>query len=113
VLDQHGEVAWHAYKLLHESGGLTEERRAAIAGFLASDARGYLRHGLAAKARDYFEQARRIHPDGGIPQAYSRRTRWLRALTGPFLTEKLVGIKRAVTQRRRLQHQTVHRASGR
>jgi glycosyltransferase involved in cell wall biosynthesis len=96
VLDQHSSIAWRTYNLLQKSGNLTEERCVAIAGLLASDARAYLRHGLREKAGDYFEQAFRIHPDGGIPQAYSRRTRWLRAWAGPILTEKLVGLKRAV-----------------
>jgi glycosyltransferase involved in cell wall biosynthesis len=102
VLDQHSNIAWCAYELLEESGGLTEERRAAIAGFLASDARAYLQHGLAEKARDYFEQARRIHSDGGIPQAYSRRTRWLVHALGPSLTQRCVGWKRGLATLLRL-----------
>ena len=94
VLDQHSSIARCAYEMLQESGALTEQRRAALAGFLASDARAYLQHGLAERAGGYFEQARRIHPDGGIPQAYSRRTRWLVRTLGPSLTQRLVGWKR-------------------
>jgi hypothetical protein len=96
VLDQHSGIAWHAYEMLEASGGLSDERRAALAGFLASDARAYLQHGLADKARDYFEQAARLHPDGGIPQAYSGRTRWLYHTLGPAMTQRLVGWKRTL-----------------
>jgi hypothetical protein len=40
-----------------------------------------------------------LHPDGGIPQAYSGRTRWLYRTLGPTLTQRLVGWKRGVTLR--------------
>jgi glycosyltransferase involved in cell wall biosynthesis len=94
VLDQHSSIAWRAYGILHQLGRATEERCAALAGFLASDARVYLQRGFPEKARDYFQQARRIHPDGGIPQAYSRRTRWLVRTFGPSITQRLVQWKR-------------------
>lgn len=97
ILDQHSGIVWRVYELLEESGALTEQRCAGLAGFLASDARAYLRHGLAAKARDYFEQAHQIHSDGGIQQAYSNRTRWLVYTLGPVMTEHLVRWKRALT----------------
>lgn len=96
VLDQHSNIAWHAHELLRRSGGLTDERSAALAGFLAADARAYLRHGLVEQAELYFEQARRMHPDGGIPQAFSRKTRWLVRTIGPALTQRLVGWGRSV-----------------
>jgi hypothetical protein len=96
VLDQHSNVAWNAFKLLRESGELTEERRAAFAGFLASDARAYLCHGMPERSREYFLQASRMHPDGGIPQAYSGKTRLLYRLLGPLMTQRLVGWKRRV-----------------
>ncbi len=99
VLDQHSSIAWHAYKLLKDSGQLTDERRAAIAGFLAVDARAYLQNGLPEKARDY-RTGRRVHPAGGIPQAYSRRTRWLVRTLGSSLTQRLARYKRALAPTR-------------
>lgn len=96
VLDQHLEIARHAYQLLEESGRLTEDRRAAFAGFLAHDARAYLQHELREKARKYFAEARRLHPSGGIPQAYSLKTRWLYHTLGPVITQRLVGWKRSL-----------------
>jgi glycosyltransferase involved in cell wall biosynthesis len=100
VLDQHSGIAWNAYRLLESSGRLTDERRAALAGFLAADARAYLQHGLVEKARDYFRQAARLHPAGGIPQAYSGKTRFLYHLLGPVATQRLVGWKRSLAGRR-------------
>lgn len=97
VLDQHSDIAWNAHRLLSERGELTEARAAALAGFLAADARAYLRHGMAEKAESYFEQARRMHPDGGIPQAYSRKTRWLARTIGPAWTHRLAGWGRRLT----------------
>lgn len=100
VLDQHSNLAWNAYEMLGRCGQLTGERRAALAGFLAADARAYLRHGLIEKARDYFRQAAQLHPDGGLPQAYSGRTRWLYRLLGPVTTQRLVDWKRNLTATR-------------
>ena len=94
VLDQHLEIVWNAYRLLEEPGELTDQRRAALAGLLAKDARAYLNHGRNDKARHYFHQARQIHPEGGIPQAYSPKTRCVLKLLGPTVTQKMVNWKR-------------------
>ena len=96
VLDQHLEIVRNACHSLEQSNALTDQRRAAFAGLLAKDARAYLNHGLPDKARHYFTEARRIHPDGGIPQAYSRKTQVLCRLLGPGVTQRLVAWKRSV-----------------
>ena len=97
VLDQHSDIAWNAERMLTSNGGLTDGRAAALAGFLAADARAYLQHGLVGKSRDYFSQAAQLHPDGGIPQAYSGQARVLYRLLGPTVTQRLVGLKRSVS----------------
>ncbi len=99
ILDQHLEIAWYAYRMLEEAGSLTEERRAAFAGFLAGDARVYLRQGLRDKAREYFEEARKMHTGGGLREAYKGPTRVLRRLLGARVTERFVGMKRWVADR--------------
>jgi len=90
ILDQHADIACHAHETLSANGQLTEPRSAALAGFLASDARAYLNHGLVENARDYFAQAAKMHPDGGIPQAYNTRTRILQRCLGPVITQRIV-----------------------
>ena len=90
VLDQHSGIAWRAYEVLRNSGRLTAERAAGLAGFLVEDARGYLRHGLPEKAEAYFSQARRLHPDGGIPQACGRAARVLQRVLGARAVHGLI-----------------------
>lgn len=90
LLDQHADIAWHAHEILTANGQLTDARSAALAGFLASDARAYLNHGLVEKSRDYFAQATKMHPDGGIPQAYNAQTRILQRWLGPVITQRIV-----------------------
>jgi glycosyltransferase involved in cell wall biosynthesis len=85
-----------AVELLKCQGELSNERAEAIAGFLASSARSAIRLGRGELADDFFEQARRVHPSGGIDRAYCGKTRWMRRLMGPVLTERLVGLKRSV-----------------
>ncbi|MBX3437092.1 MAG: glycosyltransferase [Planctomycetaceae bacterium] len=94
VFDQHLAITMRAFDILKAHGTATEERRRALAGLLARDARYYLTCGVTDRAMAYFATAKEIHPDGGIDHAYSRPTRWLRRLVGPTLTEKLVQQKR-------------------
>jgi len=96
VLDQHLKILWPAYEGLRERGELTDERARAFAGLLASDARAYLRQGHADRAAHYFEEARKMHPDGGLTAAYQGPARWLRRMVGAQATEKLVALKRRV-----------------
>ncbi len=107
VLDQHSEIAWNAERMLTTNGGLTDARAAALAGFLAADARAYLQHGLPQKSREYFSQAAQLHPDGGIPQAYSGKTRVLYRLLGAKVTQRLVGLKRTASVLPTIWHRCV------
>lgn len=100
VLDQHAKILWPVYKSLKELGSLTDERARAFAGLLASDGRAYLRNGLVQEARECFDMARRMHPDGGLSRAYSRPTRLMRRLLGPVMTERMVGAKRRLAGRK-------------
>lgn len=94
VIDQHIAIARRGYEMLKNLGTLTESRARALAGWLASDARIYLRHGLHAKAKEYFQTAREMHIDGGLSLAYEKPARVLRSVLGPALTEQLVTLKR-------------------
>nr|VFJ66050.1 MAG: Glycosyl transferase family 2 [Candidatus Kentron sp. FM]VFJ66532.1 MAG: Glycosyl transferase family 2 [Candidatus Kentron sp. FM] len=96
ILDQHSDIAWTAWHLLSSAGSLTEARRVALAGFLARDARAYLKRGFKEKARSYFAQAREMHPGGGLDLAYGPRTRRLVSVTGPVLLENLLTFVRAI-----------------
>jgi len=94
VLDQHPDTVRRAETLLRERAGLTEPRAHALAGFLARDARVYLRHGEVGKARLNFREARRLHHSGGLPEAYSNSTLYVRRYCGALITELLVSLKR-------------------
>jgi glycosyltransferase involved in cell wall biosynthesis len=94
VLDQHASIAWRAYRMLEQREALSDGRARAFAGLMASDARAYLRHSLPGNAREYFAHARRMHAGGGLREAYQPATRWTRRMLGPWLTERLVGLKR-------------------
>jgi hypothetical protein len=96
VLDQHERILTSAYAALQAANGLTEERARAFAALMARDGRHYLRAGCADKARSYFASAQRMHPAGGLTSAYSRKTRLLRRLVGPSVTERLVGLRRSI-----------------
>jgi glycosyltransferase involved in cell wall biosynthesis len=85
---------------LERLGTLNDERSRAISGFLASSGRRAIRHGWGDLADELFRQARSVHSSGGLDGAYSRRTRVIRRLVGPVLTERLVGWKRWLRQER-------------
>lgn len=95
-LRQEARLAADTLARLKEAGELTDERAAAIAGFVAGSARRAIRIGLYDESRKLFEQARKIHPAGGLPLVYSLGTRVLYHVCGPRLTESLVGMKRRV-----------------
>ena len=96
VRDQYTDIVWRAYEQLKTNAALTEPRLAAMAGLLAMSARNYLNSGLVEKSRDYFDQARRLHPEGGIPQAYSSPGRVLHRFLGPEMTQRFVNQKRRI-----------------
>lgn len=91
--------AQNAYDDLNQKGQMNEERSAAFAGFFAKVARIYLRSGRRPEAKCCFEKAFSFHPFGGIPQAYSDGTRYLRRLIGSSMTERLVCLKRRFSRR--------------
>ena len=99
VLRQRSDVFRDNYQLLKERGHLTEERARAFAGIMATDARNLVRQGLHAEAQANFESAAKMHSSGGIPDAYSWPTRMLRPVAGPILTERMVGMTRALRAR--------------
>lgn len=94
VFEQHERIIKQAYETLRSWGTLTDERARALAGCLASNGRAFLRFGRSDLARRSFRLARTLHPDGGIPEAYSPPTRLLRRVVGPRVTEALVVWKR-------------------
>lgn len=94
VLDQYSRILGPAWERLKESGTLGDDRAQAFAAAMARAARHYLQHGETEKARAYFQKARSMHPDGGLPRAYSRPARILRRIVGPVLTERITGLKR-------------------
>ena len=96
ALDQHLKIVHSRLQLLAERGEATNDRRRALAGVLARDARVYLRYGLNEKAVEYFAAAREIHPDGGLESAYSRSARLLCRCVGPRLTEQIARCRRRV-----------------
>jgi len=104
VLDGNGRIHGNAYAELKRAGKLTERRAAAFAGRMACDARQYLQCGMKAKAREYFRAARRMHPGGGIREAYSPLGRVLCGVLGPALTDRIAVSTRSVRARiRRLR----------
>lgn len=95
-------VGEETYQRASESGGLTESRRAAFAGYFASTGRTALRAGNTSLARDCFRRAREIHHDGGIPQVYSRPIRTLATLLGPRIAERVIACKRLIMGNREI-----------
>jgi len=94
VVRQHLPIVHRASALLEARGGLNAARRSALAGFLARDARVLLRAGLRGDARDYFREARSLHPNGGWDQAYLPLHGIIARTIGPEGFERLVNIKR-------------------
>lgn len=82
------------YQRLREDEQLSESRARAFSELMARNARGCLQRGARDVAKNFFDEARRMHPDGGISGAYSRPTQLLYHLLGPFLTEQIVSVKR-------------------
>jgi len=99
VLEVNGRIHGEAYAELERAGKLTEPRAAAFAGRMAHDARQYLRHGMKDKAREYFRTARRMHPGGGIRDAFSPLGRVLCGVLGPVLTDRIAGSTRRLRAR--------------
>lgn len=95
-LKQQRRIGCEAYERLLAEEELTEPRRQAFAGYFAGTARRALRQGLWDLAHSCFKLARTAHPDGGIPQAYSRGTRTMRCLLGSHVTERVATWKRAL-----------------
>jgi len=79
------------YAELQGRGDLTEARKVAFATLMAAQGRVLLRYGDRPKAMEYFADARRMHPGGGLPGAYGRLGSWLTRLLGLPATESLLG----------------------
>lgn len=94
VLRNMQEICARAYQFLKDRGELTDSRNVAFAARLARLGRALIVHGDTQAATKCFQLARKMHPAGGIPQAYSGSTRFLRRLLGPVRTERLVQFKR-------------------
>jgi hypothetical protein len=94
VLRQHLRIVQRARGLLEARGRCTDARLAALAGLLARDARVFLGAGLRDEARQYFAEARSLHPDGGWNQAYPSGQRRVARLLGAEMFERLVAFKR-------------------
>ena len=95
VLDQHLKIVEQAHDWLEQNGDLTDERLRAIAGFLACDARSYLRFDEQEKALEYFKLAKRFHAVGGVDHAYRGWARLLYYLIGPVYTQRLADWSRS------------------
>ncbi len=89
-----------AYRALLSNNSLSPTRQAAVAGFVAGTARVAMRYGQIAFAKECFERARSIHPDGGVPQVYSSVGQTLVRLVGPAMTERLAMVKRTLFRNR-------------
>ena len=94
VLDQFAQILGPAYQGLKAAGKLTDERARAFAAAMARAARHYIQQGESEKSKAYFQAARTMHPDGGLPQVYSRPARILRLIVGSVLTERLASLRR-------------------
>jgi glycosyltransferase involved in cell wall biosynthesis len=100
ILEQFVKICWSAYDQLERDRQLTDERAAAFAGMMASHARTYLVYGIDEQAALRFADAARMHPSGGLTQAYSGWTRGLRRVLGPVRTEQMVQVKRRLFRQR-------------
>jgi len=90
---QRGRIAWNVYKELQASDRLTEKYRLGCAALLMKSARGLIRT-KPIIARQFIDQAKLIHPSGGVERVYSKSARvWLGVL-GPRLTENLAAFVR-------------------
>jgi glycosyltransferase involved in cell wall biosynthesis len=98
VLDQHLETAFIASQMLKERGEFGETTAMALAGFLARDARTFLKHGEWTKATRYFSAARELHAGGGLDMAYGPTTRLLHAWLGPTPAELVARLGRGLIQ---------------
>ena len=94
VLDQHARILWPVYRFLADRGELNDERAKHFAGMLARDARAYIRMGQRRKAREYFRQARQMHPSGGFTLAYSTTARFLSYILGTRSAEFFAMLRR-------------------
>ena len=92
-LQQEIRLAHDSYDMLKRTGGFTDQRVRAIAGFLANAARRAIRNGLKDRCREILDQAVQMHPQA-IEQAYGRGAKFLLNVLGPIATEHLVGWKR-------------------
>lgn len=84
------EILWPVYRQLESAGVLTPERKVEFASTLARTARLLLRMGQAEDAHRLFEQARLMHPAGGLAAAYSSRALLLRNIVGPRVAERIL-----------------------
>lgn len=94
VFRQHLRIVHRARAVLEERGGCSDARLAALAGLLARDARHFLRAGFRDDARQYFYEARNLHPKGGWDRAYRPFHGAVARAIGPAAFERLVVMKR-------------------
>lgn len=105
VINQHERMGLTALDTLAKSNLLNDERRRAIAGFFAVDARELLKLGCPEQSKKYFVIAKTVHADGGISYAYGKASKFLYNLFGARLTETIVSMGRKVASRDKSKHQ--------
>lgn len=89
VLDQHAGIAMRIQEILLSRNAWTDSAARQVAGFLARDARSYVRMGCDEKAARYFSLARDFHTSGGWGIAYGHLTRIGASILGPVAFEHL------------------------
>lgn len=89
VMEHMQEILGRAHVDLKKRGALTDARARAIAGRMATSGRACLRHGREDVSERCFGEARSIHPDGGLPEAYGRAALAARRLFGPRFAERI------------------------
>ena len=102
IAETHPRILQPAYEVLRNSGRLTDGRARAFAAFRASDIRVYIQAGRPADAAKCLEEARRMHPSGGLDALYAKpATRALARIVGPIQAERIILAKRALMRKRR------------
>ncbi len=89
VLEQYPRILWRAYTRLEERKELSDSRQRAFAETMAWGARQLLRQNQITRGIDFFREARRMHPDGGLGIC-SCPVRILHRLTGPALACRIM-----------------------
>lgn len=92
VLKQYRSIAQGVTTILQANESLTDQRRHALAGFLARAGRALLKRRERQHALEAFKFAYELHPSGGVDKAYSPAKRRIVSIIGPEWTERLLSI---------------------